>query len=98
MFRNERGEFSVTLYNGPDAPDEGVKPAARPEEPGDEKGLLAFCAVPRTRKEIAAFLGIASTQYAIRRYVEPLVQQGVLKLSRPDHPKSPKQTYTSAVQ
>ena len=49
-------------------------------------------------EEIAAFLGIASTQYAIRRYVEPLVQQGVLKLSRPDHPKSPKQTYTSAVQ
>ena len=98
VFRNERGEFSVTLYNGPDAPDEGVKPAARPEEPGDEKGLLAFCAVPRTRKEIAAFLGIASTQYAIRRYVEPLVQQGVLKLSRSDHPKSPKQTYTAAVQ
>lgn len=98
VFRNERGEFSVTLYNGSATPDEGANPAAEPEEQGDEKGLLAFCAVPRTRKEIAAFLGIASTQYAIRRYVEPLVQQGVLKLSRPDHPKSPKQTYTAAVQ
>ena len=95
VFRNERGEFSVTLYNGPAAPAEGVNPATEPEEQGDEKGLLSFCAVPRTRKEIAEFLGIASTQYAIRRYVEPLVQQGMLKLSRPDHPKSPKQTYTA---
>ena len=61
----------------------------------DDKGLLAFCGVPRTRKEIAAFLGIASTQYAIRRYVEPLVRTGALRLSIPDHPRSPKQTYTS---
>ena len=91
LFQDNRGTFSVTLYNGQNAhTDQQAKPASE-----DEKGLLAFCAVPRTRKEISSFLGIASTQYAIRRYVEPLVQTGALQLSIPDHPRSPKQTYTA---
>ena len=93
VFQNQRGEFAVTLYNGRELPDTAVGQTAG--DPQDEKGLLAFCAYPRTRREIAAFLGIASTQYAIRRYVEPLVQQGALRLSIPEHPKSPRQTYTA---
>lgn len=97
VFQNQRGEFSVTLYNRKDSPAEKPDPAGRTaENQADEKGLLAFCAQPRTRKEIAEFLGIASTQYAIRRYVEPLVQRGALRLSIPEHPRSPRQTYTAA--
>ena len=97
VFQNQRGSFSVALLNGQE--DQAWKQAPVPsavEYPEDEKGLLAFCVTPRTRKEIAAFLGIASTQYAIRRYVEPLVQKGVLRPSIPEHPRSPRQTYTTA--
>lgn len=97
VFQNQRGEFSVTLYNRKNSPAEKLDPAGHTaENQADEKGLLAFCAQPRTRKEIAAFLGIALTQYAIRRYVEPLVQQGALRLAIPEHPRSPRQTYTTA--
>ena len=91
LFQDSRGTFSVTLYNGRNPHEEQPDKAV----PEDEKGLLAFCATPRTRREISSFLGIASTQYAIRRYVEPLVQSGALQLSIPDHPRSPKQTYTA---
>ena len=91
LFQDHRGIFSVTLYNSREVAEGQVDGAVA----RDDKGLLAFCGVPRTRKEIAAFLGIASTQYAIRRYVEPLVRTGALRLSIPDHPRSPKQTYTS---
>ena len=38
------------------------------QDPGvgaaDDKGLLAFCAVPRNRQQIAAFLGVAPTRRA----------------------------------
>lgn len=94
LFQDRRGTFSVTLYNHLGYSEHQV---AKPVQ-GDEKGLLAFCNVPRTRKEIASFLGISSTQYAIRRYIEPLVQSGAIQLSYPDHPRSPKQTYTTVVQ
>ena len=69
-----RGDFCVTLYN--------TREEIQKEEPTaserDERGLLAFCAVPRSRQEIADHLGIASVQYAVRRYVEPLVDSGKL--------------------
>ena len=91
-FQDARGEFPVRLRNRAQTE---VHPAKR-AEPGlleQSRGLLNFCMEAKTRKEIAAFLGIRSTQYAIRRYIEPLVQAGAILLSNPNHPRSPKQTY-----
>ena len=91
LFKDFRGEFSVTLYNGRDLSfrnDSSRKNI-------DEKGILEFCSEPRTRKELVDFLGLASAQYALKRYVDPLVKSGQLTLSIPEKPKSPKQTYTA---
>lgn len=60
-----------------------------------EEKLLRFCEVPRTRQEIATFLGIHSVPYAIKTHVMPLVEQGRITLSLPEKPKSPKQRYTA---
>jgi len=90
VFCDSRGEFSVCLYSRQsmqEAETEYLTP------PDDTKGLLDFCKAPRTRKEIADFLHIASQQYAIRRYMDPLVQSGAIQLANPEHPRSPKQTY-----
>ena len=57
--------------------------------------LLAFCRTPRTRKEICDYLGLSSMSYAIQIYIMPLVEQGLIKLTIPDKPKSPKQLYYS---
>jgi len=62
----------------------------------NDHGLLEFCRTPRTRKEIVKFLGIVSGQYAIRRYLEPLVRSGAILMSIPERPKSPKQMYQTA--
>ena len=62
----------------------------------DPKGLLAFCQEPRTRKEIITYLNISSEQYALRKYLDPLVQCGAIQLTVPEKPKSRKQKYVAA--
>ena len=91
-FRDNRGEFSVCLRNSAE-PEPSVSSNLDPVLLEENKELFAFCREARTRKEISEFLGIRSTQYAMRRYIEPLVQAGAILLSNPNHPRSPKQTY-----
>lgn len=97
IFQDDRREFSVCLYNRESARAESTQTSslAVPCKMGtiNDHGLLEFCKIPRTRKEIVKFLGIASGQYAIRRYLEPLVQSGAILMMIPERPKSPKQTY-----
>lgn len=85
-FRNERGEFTVCFRQ---------KSKDKPEQSEKELSLVEFCKTPRTRKELAAFLGLNSVTYAISKYVQPLIDKGTIKLSIPDYPSSPKQKYFS---
>ena len=64
---------------------------AEPSCDGAQTDLLSYCTVPRTRQEIAAFLGIKTASYAIRQYVLPLVETGKLKMTILDRPGSPRQ-------
>lgn len=96
QFINSRGEFKVVLYNGVEAaqdlnPDDDIV-----SEESDKKGLIEFCSVPRTRAEIIEFLEISSGQYALRRYLDPLVRSGAIQMTMPDKPSSPKQRFVSA--
>ncbi|MBE7009252.1 MAG: hypothetical protein E7422_08970 [Ruminococcaceae bacterium] len=63
----------------------------------DEKGLLEFCRTPRSRAEIIEFLAIPSAQYALRHYLDPLIEAGAIRLSLPEKPRSPKQRYETIV-
>lgn len=76
VFQDKRGLFRVIFYNS-SGQNTGRKPLT----------LEEYCRVPRTRKEIANFLGITQS-YAIKRYVEPLIEKGVLAYTIPDKPKS----------
>lgn len=86
-FVDERGSFMVRLrrYGA-------EKTAAAPEEVENHE-LLLFCKTPRTRKEICEFLGLNSMTYAMQTRVMPLVEQGLIKMSIPDKPKSSKQLF-----
>ena len=90
VFANERGTFSVQLYN--EMPWAGWE-ILTPHNP--TASLIDFCKTPRKRQEIADFMGIASVSYAMNKYVKPLVDTGVLKLTLPDKPKSSNQMYYS---
>lgn len=88
-FLDERGSFIVKLYKESKNDHEDM---SNDEETNN---LIVFCKTPRTRKEICDYLGLNSVTYAIQTYVNPLVEAGVIKLSIPDKPKSPKQLYYS---
>ena len=90
VFENRRNEFVVTLYNHTQE-EEPSKPTEEQSVAGHD--LLSFCSVPRSRREIAQFLGIKTTYYVTRNYIRPLVEAGKLKMTIPDCPGSPKQKY-----
>ena len=86
-FIDERGSFIVKLYK--DVMEQTVV-----EMDGvDNRELLLFCKTPRTRKEISDYLGLNSVTYAIQTRVMPLVERGIIKMSIPEKPKSPKQLF-----
>ena len=86
VFQDRRNEFVVIFYNRRVG-------AVSPLEPG--KDILTYCKVPRSRKEIAAYLGLQSVSYAITKFVQPLVDAGQLRLTIPEKPQSTKQKYQS---
>lgn len=94
LFVDARGKFTVTMYNR--------ETQHIPQANGsnlnwdDEKGLIDFCRTPRTRAEIVEFLAIPSGQYALRRYLDPLLQAKVILPTIPDKPRSPSQKYYTA--
>ena len=89
IFEDRRGQFSVTFFN------RGDKHPTKEDIDDKAMGLIEFCKTPRTRKEIADYLGLGSISYAVKDYVMPLVDKGLIKLSIPDRPRSPKQLYFS---
>lgn len=86
-FSEERGNFIVKFYK--------EKQEKKVELSAEVENLVLFCKTPRTRKEISEYLGLSSTTYAIQVYVMPLVEKGVIKMSIPDRPGSPKQLFYS---
>lgn len=90
VFENRRNEFVVILYNN-------VQTRVREEVTTSQEAadLIIFCKTPRTRQEIADFLGIKASSYLMKRYIYPLLEAGDLKMTLPDRPKSSKQKFYS---
>ncbi len=55
--------------------------------------IIWFCAEPRSFKEIMERLGLKNRVYVFKDYVSPLVVEGLIALTIPDKPKSPRQKY-----
>lgn len=90
VFENRRNEFVVILYNRPPTAAELIMERSTII---NEPGLLAFCKTPRSRQEIADYLGIKTVFYAMNHYVQPLLQSGQLAMTIPESPKSRRQKY-----
>lgn len=90
-FVEERGNFVVRFYKEV----QESKHPAKEQQTEEIRNLVLFCKTPRTRKEICEYLGLSSMSYAIQTHIMPLVEQGIIRLSIPDKPKSSKQLYYS---
>jgi ATP-dependent DNA helicase RecG len=58
----------------------------------DEK-ILAFCLIPKNRKEIMDLIGLTTHSKNYERYIVPLLEKGLLSMTLPDKPKSKNQKY-----
>lgn len=85
-FTSERGVFKVTLYNSSKfgVLDENVQLTDQ---------ILNFCRTPKTREEMAKAFKFSAISYMMSKYVQPLIEQGSLKMTMPDKPKSKNQKY-----
>ena len=89
-FSDDRGSYWVCFYNA-----DNTDIYTEADVLKRENDLVAFCHTPRSRKEICAFLKLSSVTYAMQKHVQPLIDEGVIKMTLPDKPKSSKQKYYS---
>lgn len=86
-FADSRSEFCVTFFN---------EYVGEPQNGNaEELELLKFCRTPRSRQEIAEWLGVKSAAYVMSRRVKPLLERGLLKMTLPGIPKSKDQKFFS---
>lgn len=87
-FVNRRGSFTVIFRK--------AKTSSAANITDDSVArLVDFCRTPRSRQEIAAFLGISSVAYAMRTHVAPLLETGVIELTIPSSPRSRAQRFVA---
>lgn len=55
--------------------------------------ILAFCLVSHSKAEIAEHCGYKNTKNFTQKYLRPLLDNGMLKMTLPDKPKSKHQKY-----
>lgn len=96
VFLDMHGTFRVTLYNSSQESNFPGWSDRNPDASDDEKGLIEFCRIPRSRNEIVSHIGIESGQYALRRYLEPFVRSGMIVMTNPDVPRARKQKFVTA--
>lgn len=95
-FENRRNEFVVTLYNTKfENNDVNTKMKYKIQEESVQSKLLAFCMIPRSRKEIAKFLKIKTQSFVMSQYIRPLLEQRKLQMTIPDKPRSKNQKFVT---
>lgn len=94
VFESRRGVFKVTLFN------QHIKTAFVRKDTCSEpmQRILDYCIKPRSRREIAEYLGIGTPSYVVKKYLSPLVEMGKLRLTIPHAPKSKNQKYVTVLE
>ena len=55
--------------------------------------VLDFCMTEKSKQEICSFIGYRNLTYFTRKYLNPLLKSGQIKMTIPDKPNSRKQKY-----
>ena len=59
--------------------------------------LLEFCADPKSRDEMQAYIDVSSRSHFSKYYLKPLLSSGKLEMMFPDKPKSKNQNRLDAL-
>ena len=87
-FISEGGIFKVILYNE-------INGNTEKDNLSDEMNeILEFCTEPKSREQLQKlFEGRMTIAYVMKKYIHPMLEQGLLKMTIPDKPKSKNQKY-----
>lgn len=58
-----------------------------------QKDIANFCSIPRSAKEILDRLSLTNQTFNRKRYIQPLVEMGVLEMTIPENPNDRNQKY-----
>jgi ATP-dependent DNA helicase RecG len=86
VFIDRRGVFKVIFYK---------KASTENKDANMEQEILNFCITPRSREDLAKKFGFEAPTYFIKTYIHPLIEDGKIKMTLPDKPKSKFQKYYS---
>lgn len=88
LFENNRGTFKVTLYNDANNINNKIN-----LQDGVSHEILNYCKTPKSRTEIAEEFDFKTPSYMIKKYIDPLIDNGLLEMTLPNTPKSKNQKY-----
>ncbi len=86
VFIDRRGVFKVIFYK---------KAIVQDKDVDFVQDILNYCITPRSREELANKFGFEAPTYFIKTYITPLIEDGKIKMTMPDKPKSKFQKYYS---
>ena len=58
-----------------------------------QKDIVNFCSIPRSAKEILDRIGVSNQNRTRKKYIQPLVDMGVLEMTNPENPNASNQKY-----
>ncbi|NQT60168.1 MAG: putative DNA binding domain-containing protein [Bacteroidetes bacterium] len=86
VFIDKRGVFTVVFY---------IKRTDQSKDVDMEQEIIQYCSTPRTREELAKRFGFSAPTYFLRKYIDPLLLDGKIRVTLPDKLKSKFQKYYS---
>lgn len=97
VFESIRGNFKVTLYNDRNQDDnqDDINSINDKivEKLSNKTKIKNFCMSPKSKEEIAKNLNIDSQYYLVTKYLNPMIEEGILAMTIPEKPKSKFQKY-----
>jgi len=64
----------------------------------DQVDIKTFCKTPKSLNEIMQYYGYTSKTKFRNKFLNPLIKSGIISLTNPDTPNSPKQKYYTIIQ
>lgn len=63
------------------------------QDKATEQAILNFCIEPKSSSEIMEYIGLKHREHFRKSILKPMIDNGLIELTIPDKPKSPKQKY-----
>ena len=60
---------------------------------GDQRKIIALCEAPQKQAYLMRETGLSHRTFFRRKRLEPLIQAGLIRMTRPDEPNHPDQVY-----